>query len=215
MQPSPSEWLIDMTKSWPATADGGGERVSELNVTALLEDLARGDDGALDRLFPVVYQELRRVAHGQLRHERVGHTLNTTALVHEAYVKLVRHPPDVQWKSRIHFSAVAARAMRQILVNHAKARSRAKRGGDAPQVSLDEAVIMPEERADELVALDEALHRLEAMNERQSRVVECRYFGGLTIEETAQALAVSVATVKRDWITARAWLYREVRESLT
>lgn len=190
-------------------------RLSDVNVTALLEDLASGDVGALDRLFPIVYEELRRVAHGQLHRERTGHTLNTTALVHEAYLKLVRHPPDVQWKRRIHFFAVAARAMRQILVNHAKARSRAKRGGDAPQVSLDEAVIMPETRAEELVALDEALHRLEAMNQRQSRVVECRYFGGLTIEETAQVLGVSVVTVKRDWTTARAWLYREVRESLT
>jgi RNA polymerase sigma factor (TIGR02999 family) len=188
--------------------------VSDPNVTALLEDLAGGDAGALDRLFPIVYQELHRVAHRQLYREQTGHTLNTTALVHEAYLKLVRHPPDVEWQSRIHFFAVAARAMRQILVNYARARSRTKRGGDAPQLSLDEVVIMPEARPEELVALDEALHRLEAMNERQSRVVECRYFGGLTIEETAQVLEVSVVTVKRDWATARAWLYREVRESL-
>jgi RNA polymerase sigma-70 factor, ECF subfamily len=184
------------------------------NVTALLEQYAGGDAAALDRLFPLVYEELRRVAHGQMHAERSGHTLDTTALVHEAYMKLVRHPPNVQWQSRVHFFAVAARAMRQILVNHAKSRSRAKRGGGAPVISLDEAVVMPEARAEALVALDGALNRLEAIDARQSRVVELRYFGGLTIEETAQALGVSVVTVKRDWATARAWLYREVRDSL-
>jgi RNA polymerase sigma factor (TIGR02999 family) len=188
---------------------------SDANVTALLEEFAGGDAGALDRLFPIVYEELQRVAHGQMIRERAGHTLDTTALVHEAYVKLVRHPPRVHWESRLHFFAVAARAMRQILVNHARARGRAKRGSDATQISLDEAVVMPETRSAELVALDEALARLEAMDARQSRVVELRYFGGLTIEETAQVLDVSVVTVKRDWTTARAWLYREVRESLT
>jgi RNA polymerase sigma factor (TIGR02999 family) len=189
--------------------------MSDSDVTALLEAFAGGNTGALDRLFPLVYEELQRVAHGQMHHERDGHTLDTTALVHEAYVKLVRHPPRVHWESRLHFFAVAARAMRQILVNHARARGRAKRGSDATQISLDEAVVMPETRSAELVALDEALARLEAMDARQSRVVELRYFGGLTIEETAQVLDVSVVTVKRDWTTARAWLYREVRESLT
>lgn len=189
--------------------------MSDRNVTALLEDFAGGDAGALDHLFPLVYEELRRVAHGQMHAERSGHTLDTTALVHEAYMKLVKHPPNVQWQSRIHFFAVAARAMRQILVNHAKARSRTKRGGDATKISLDEAVVMPETRSEELVALDEALERLEAIDARQSRVVELRYFGGLTIQETAQVLAISVVTVKRDWTTARAWLYREVRASLT
>lgn len=189
--------------------------MSDPNVTALLEQYAGGDAAALDRLFPLVYEELRRVAHGQMYAERSGHTLDTTALVHEAYMKLVRHPPNVQWQSRTHFFAVAARAMRQILVNYAKSRSRAKRGGDAPRISLDEAVVMPEARANELVALDDALKLLETIDARQSRVVELRYFGGLTIEETAQVLAVSVVTVKRDWATARAWLYREVRESLT
>jgi RNA polymerase sigma-70 factor, ECF subfamily len=188
---------------------------SDPNVTALLEEFAAGDAGALDRLFPLVYEELQRVAHGQMHRERAGHTLDTTALVHEAYLKLVRHPPRVQWQSRIHFFAVAARAMRQILVNHARARGRAKRGGSATEISLDEAVVMPEARSEELLALDHALERLEAMDARQSRVVELRYFGGLTIEETAQVLDVSAVTVKRDWTTARAWLYREVRESLT
>jgi RNA polymerase sigma-70 factor, ECF subfamily len=188
--------------------------MSDRDVTALLEEFAGGDAAALDRLFPLVYEELRRLAHVRMNAERSGHTLNTTALVHEAYMKLVRHPPHVQWQSRIHFFAVAARAMRQILVNHAKGRSRAKRGGGAAPISLDEAVVMSEARSEELVALDEALERLEAIDLRQSRVVELRYFGGLTIEETAQVLAVSVVTVKRDWATARAWLYREVRDSL-
>jgi RNA polymerase sigma-70 factor, ECF subfamily len=188
--------------------------MSDPNVTALLEQFAGGDAEALDRLFPLVYEELRRVAHRQMHAERSGHTLDTTALVHEAYMKLVRHPPRVQWQSRIHFFAIAARAMRQILVNHAKSRSRAKRGGDATLISLEEAVTRPEERPEELIALDEALRRLEAIDERQSRVVELRYFGGLTIEETAQVLSISVVTVKRDWATARAWLYREVRDAL-
>ena len=189
-------------------------RMSDPDVTALLDNLARRDYQALDRLVPLVYDELRRVAHRQLYAERAEHTLDTTALVHEAYLKLVRNPPNVQWQNRAHFFAVAARAMRQILVNYAKARSRAKRGGDATKISLDEAVIMPTARAGELVALDEALERLEAMDERQSRIVECRYFGGLTLEETAAVLGVSVATVKRDWTVARAWLYREVRQAL-
>jgi RNA polymerase sigma factor (TIGR02999 family) len=189
--------------------------MSERDVTELLGELAAGDERALDHLFPLVYHELRRVAHGQLNRERQGHTLDTIALVNEAYLKLVKHPPQVAWQGRVHFFAVAARAMRQILVNYAKARSRAKRGGDVVHLSLDEAVVMPEARARELVALDEALGRLEALDERQSRVVECRYFGGLTVEETAEVLDVSVATVKRDWTTARAWLYREVRDSLT
>lgn len=189
--------------------------MSEPNVTVLLEQFAAGDAAALDRLFPLVYEELRRVARGQMHGERSGHTLDTTALVHEAYMKLIKHPPRVQWQSRIHFFAVAARAMRQILVNHARSRSRAKRGGGAPPVSFDEAVVMAETRAEELVALDEALTRLEALDARQCRVVELKYFGGLTIEETAQVLAVSVVTVKRDWSTARAWLYREVSESLS
>jgi RNA polymerase sigma-70 factor (ECF subfamily) len=129
-------------------------------------------------------------------------------------LKLLKNPPRVAWQNRIHFFAVAARAMRQILVSHARARSRATRGGDVTMISRDEAVVMPEARSEELLALDEALQRLQALDARQSRVVELRYFGGLTIEETAQVLNVSAVTVKRDWTTARAWLYREVRASL-
>lgn len=188
--------------------------MSDPNVTALLKQYAGGDWEALDRLFPLVYEELRRVAHAQMYAERSGHTLDTTALVHEAYMKLVRHPPHVEWQSRIHFFAVAARAMRQILVSYAQSRSRAKRGGDATLISLDEGVVASDARPEEVVALDDALTRLEALDTRQSRVVELRYFGGLTIEETAQVLGVSVVTVKRDWTIARAWLYREVRDSL-
>jgi RNA polymerase sigma factor (TIGR02999 family) len=188
--------------------------MADPDVTALLDDLAGGDAAALDRLFPLVYEELQRVAHGQMQRERAGHTLDTVALVHEAYLKLVKHPPRVQWQGRMHFYALAARAMRQILVNQAKARGRAKRGGNASQISLDDAVVMPEARSAELVALDQALDRLAVMDARQARVVELRYFGGLTIEETAELLDISIATVKRDWTTARAWLYRDVRESL-
>jgi RNA polymerase sigma-70 factor, ECF subfamily len=186
--------------------------MSDPNVTALLEQFAGGDATALDRLYPLVYEQLQRVAHDQMKRERSGHTLDTTSLVHEAYMKLVKHPPRVQWQSRVHFFAVAARAMRQILVNHARSRSRVKRGGEVTPVSLDAAVVMPETRPEELVSLDEALERLEAIDARQGRVVELRYFGGLTIEETAQVLGVSVVTVKRDWTAARAWLYREIRE---
>lgn len=186
--------------------------MSAPDVTALLEQFAGGDAAALDRLFPLIYEELQRVAHGQMRSEQSGHTLDTTALVHEVYMRLVKHPPRVQWQGRVQFYAVAARAMRQILVNHARSRSRAKRGGGATPVSLDEAVVTPEARPDELVSLDEALERLEAIDVRQGRVVELRYFGGLTIEETARVLGVSVVTVKRDWTAARAWLYREIRE---
>lgn len=188
--------------------------MSAPDITQLLQDFSAGNPQALDRLFPLVYSELRRVAHRQLGRERAGHTLNTTALVHEAYLKLVGHPPDVDWKDRVHFFAVAGRAMRQILVNYAKAKGRAKRGGGIPKVPLEEAVVMAEERAEELIVLDEALERLGTMNERQVRVVECRFFGGLTIEETAEVLGVSVATINRDWTTARLWLHREVRQAL-
>jgi RNA polymerase sigma factor (TIGR02999 family) len=180
------------------------------DVTQLLERLCQGEAQVLDRLFPLVYAELRRMAHRQLYHERRGHTLATTALVHEAYLKLVKHPPEVSWQGRAHFFAVAARAMRQVLVNYAKARGRLKRGGGASTLSLEEADLTAEVRAEELIALDEALGRLEEMNERQSRVIECRYFAGLTIEETAAVLSVSAATVKRDWTAARLWLYQEM-----
>jgi RNA polymerase sigma factor (TIGR02999 family) len=162
---------------------------------------------------PVVYHELRRIAHAQLRGERAGHTLNTTALVHEAYLKLVG-VDRVEWRDRAHFCAAAAGAMRRILIDYARARKRVKRGGeDAVQVPLAEGLDVAVERSEDFLALDEALTRLQAQNERQSRVVECRCFAGLSVEETAAALDISPATVKRDWDFSRAWLNRELGPS--
>jgi len=176
----------------------------------LLRDLSQGRREALDRLVPVVYDELRRIAHGQLRREDAGHTLNTTALVHEAYLKLV-DLRAVQWQDRMHFFAVAARVMRQVLIDYARGRKRGKRGGDAVRIPLAHDLDAAVEQPELLLELDEALTRLEALNERQCRVVECRTFAGLSVEETAQALGVSPATVKRDWTFSRAWLHRELR----
>lgn len=180
----------------------------------MIEALRLGDDEAFERLFPLVYQELRDIAHSQLRHERNDLTLDTSAVVHEVYLKMVSHPPQVDWTGKRHFLAVAARAMRQVLINYARARGAAKRGGKRIRLSLDENAIVPEIRPEELIALDEALERLAELDERQVRVVECRYFTGLTIEETAQVLETSTATVKRDWASARLWLNREIRRSL-
>ncbi len=181
----------------------------EPDITQLLHELSQGSPDALDRLMPIVYHELRRIAHGQLRRERPGHTLNTTALVHEAYLKLV-NIRQVEWRDRAHFFAVAARVMRRVLIDYARARKREKRGGEAVQVPLVEALDLPVEQADDLLALDDALARLEKQSERQCRVVECRCFAGLSLEETAAALGTSVATVKRDWNFSRAWLNREL-----
>lgn len=178
-------------------------------VTHLLQELTHGGRDAMDRLFPLVYGELRGIAHGRLRNEPAGHTMDTGALVHEAYLKLVDQE-RVNWQNRAHFFAVAARAMRRILLDYAVARQAQKRGGDRRQVPLDEGVLAVEERTDELLALDEALQRLERVDERQGQVVECRFFGGMTIEETAEALGIAPATVKRDWTAARAWLNREL-----
>lgn len=179
------------------------------NISQLLHELSQGSSDALDRLLPIVYDQLRGIAHGQLRGERPGHTLNTTGLVHETYLRLV-NIDQVQWRDRSHFFAVAARVMRRILIDAARARKRDKRGGDLIRVPLDEALDLPVEHADDLLALEEALARLEALNERQSRVVECRCFAGMSVEETAAALDSSPATVKRDWALARAWLNREL-----
>lgn len=180
------------------------------DITGLLRELSQGRAGVLDRLMPIVYDKLRRIAHAQLRGERPDHTLNTTALVNEAYLKLV-NVRQVEWRDRAHFFAVAARLMRRILIDYARARQREKRGGDAVHVPLAEAQDIPLGRAaDDLLALEEALARLEAQSERQCRVVECRCFAGMTLEETAAALGISVATVKRDWTFSRAWLNREL-----
>ena len=184
--------------------------VSPRNVTALLGDWSRGDRTALSQLLPVVYAELRRVAMRQLRTERADHTLQPTALVHEAYMKLADQR-EVEWQSRAHFFAIASQIMRRILVDHARARHRDKRGGGVAPVLFEDALAVADSRDLDLVALDDALSALAELDERQARVVEMRFFAGLEVEEVAEALGVSPTTVKRDWSLARAWLRRELR----
>lgn len=165
----------------------------------------------MDDRFPLVYDELRRIAQHALRAERSGHTLCATALVHEAWLELAKLT-RIQWQNRSHVLAMAAQAMRRVLIDYAVARRRQKRGGGQPIEPLeDDAMAVVTERADDLVALDEALGRLMTLNERHGRIVECRFFGGMSVEETADALGISAATVKRDWTIARAWLNRELR----
>jgi RNA polymerase sigma factor (TIGR02999 family) len=182
---------------------------NQQHVTELLISLRDGDRRALDELVPLVYNELRRIARGKLRYERRGHTLNTTALVNEAYLKLVQ-VDRMEWRSRAHFLAISAQVMRNILVSHARHRKRVKRGGGAPHVSLSEVADFPAGEADRILDLDAALDNLAALNPRHSRIVECRFFGGMTIEETATVLGVSAATTKRDWVVLRGWLQREL-----
>lgn len=180
------------------------------DVTQMLRDWSDGQTQALENLLPFVYAELHRQAANFLGKERPGHTLQPTALINEAYLKLVDRR-DVNWQGRAHFFAVAAQAMRRILVDYAKRKHRAKRGGDQIKVTLEAAeMISAKEKPVDLIALDEALNRLSERDEQQARVVELRYFSGLTLEETAEALRVSRATVARDWETARAWLHREL-----
>jgi RNA polymerase sigma factor (TIGR02999 family) len=193
----------------PRTETGSVMEASR-QITALIAGLQDGEPEAWDRLLPHVYDELRRIAHAQLRRQRRGHTLNTTALVHEAYFKLVDQT-RVPYAERAHFFGIAARAMRQVLIDHARRHATTKRGGGWQRISLDDAQISIEERADMLVALDEALTRLSVLNERLGRVVECRFFGGMTEEETAAALGVTDRTVRRDWTKARLWLYSELQ----
>jgi RNA polymerase sigma factor (TIGR02999 family) len=181
-------------------------------ITDALAAARSGGPDALDRLFPLVYEQLHRLAHRQLGLEGSGHTLSTTALVHEVYLKLAGQA-DAPWQERAYFFAVAARAMRRILVDHARRHQAARRGGKAQKwIALDEVEIAVTERAAEIVALDEALQRLAALDSRQAKVVECRYFAGLTETETAEALGVSVRTVAREWLTAKGWLYQELRD---
>ena len=182
------------------------------DVTKLLIQWSKGDSEALDALVPLVYDELRRLAQLYLSREKPGHTLSSTALVHEAYLRLVQQK-DVTWQNRAHFFGVAARMMRRILVDHARRHGYAKRGGGALTLSLDETVAAAPEREISLVALDDALDSLAKLDERQSRMVELRFFGGLSIEETSEVLGVSAPTVKREWASARAWLYREISGS--
>lgn len=176
-------------------------------VTGLLLAWRAGKPDASNKLFPLVYDELRRIAHGQLGRERDGHTLDTSALVHEAYLKLVDQT-RVHWVDRSHFLAVATQAMRRILVDYARRYSSDKRGNAPRQVSLTDATLVVEERADLLLALDEALIALAKVDERLSRVVECRFFGGLTEDETAEVLGITARTVRRDWTKAKGWLHQ-------
>jgi RNA polymerase sigma-70 factor (ECF subfamily) len=183
--------------------------LSQDDVTGLLLEWRQGDADALERLTPLVYGELRRMAHRYMQQERAGHTLQTTALVNEAYVRLVGQQ-RIDWQNRAHFFAVMAQVMRRVLIDHARRRSYAKREGVAHQVPLEEGAAMTDKRASELIALDEALDQLEKLDPRKSRVVQLRYFGGLSLEETADVLEISVMTVRRDWRVAKAWLYKAV-----
>lgn len=180
------------------------------SITDLLLQVRQGDPDAMDRLFPLVYGELRRIAHRQLQGERRGHTLGTTGLVHETYLKLADQS-RLEWRDRGHFFALAARAMRRILVDYARRYQAIRRGGGVRPLALRDDDAATDERGETLLALDEALERLAALNPRLSQVVECRYFGGLTEEETAEALGVTTRTVERDWAKARGWLFLELR----
>jgi len=180
------------------------------DVTILLKKLTAGDNNASSELMSAVYNELRRLAASYMRRERPDHTLQATALVNEAYLKLVNQR-TTDWQNRAHFYGVAAQLMRRILVDHARGRLREKRGGGQKMVSLDEPLLADERQAGALLELDEALQRLAQLDPRQSRVVELRFFGGLTVEETAKVMGVSPKTVKRDWAVARAWLYRNIK----
>ena len=178
-------------------------------VTKLLQAWGQGKDSALDELLPVVHQELRRLARRYMFGERPGHTLQTTALINEAYLRLV-NSRQVNWQNRAHFFAISAQLMRRILVDSARARGDQKRGGGIPKVTLDEALIGPQEKGQDLVALDDALKVLSGVDPRKSRVVELRFFGGLSVEETAEVLKVHPNTVLRDWRLAKMWLKREI-----
>ena len=181
------------------------------NVTQLLKDWSGGDQTAADNLMPLVYEELRRLAHQYMRREKPGHTMQTSALVNEAYVRLVDQN-QIQWESRAHFFGIAARLMRQILVDQARRRNFAKRGGGAVRVSLNEVVVAVQEQSASVIALDDALRTLEQTDPRKSHIVELRFFGGMSIEETAKALKVSPGTVMREWTFARAWLRTQMSQ---
>src|SRR5271155_3266140 len=181
-------------------------------VTMLLSALTNGEDGAASKLIPVVYDELRRLAGSYMRRERVDHTLQPTALVHEAYLKLVEQR-SVDWQSRAHFFGIAAQVMRRILIDHARGYLRDKRGGGQKPVPIDEALVFAPEQSMELVKIDQALEQLTKLDPRQAKIVELRFFGGLTVEQTADLLGISEKTVKRDWSMAKAWLRGELKAS--
>ncbi len=182
------------------------------NVTFLLRKWSEGDEDALEQLTPLVYDELHRLAHRHMRRESAGHVLQTSALINEAYLRLVDQP-RIEWESRAHFFGIAARLMRRILVDDARKRNSAKRGGSLIQVPLDEVENLMQQQAANVVAVDEALQRLEAVDARQSKIVELRFFGGLSIDETAELLKVSPGTVMRDWTFARAWLKSQMNHT--
>jgi RNA polymerase sigma factor (TIGR02999 family) len=216
---APDPHIRGMIESARSKSDDSYSQVNGLmqtpspdGVTELLLEWKQGDDAALEKLTPLVYDEIRRIAHRFMQRERSGHTLQTTALVNEAYVRLLgqRGPQQIDWNSRAHFYAVTAQVMRHVLIDHARRRRYLKRGAQAQQVSLEEAALMSDERASELIALDEALKTLAELDHRKARVIELRYFGGLSLEETAAILDVSVMTVRRDWRAAKAWLYQAV-----
>ncbi len=181
-------------------------------ITQLLLAWGDGDKRALDKLMPFVYEELRRLARNYMRHQPSDHTLQTTALVNEAYLRLI-DSSQVRWQNRTHFFAISAQLMRRILVDFARAKKAGKRGGQDQKITFDEALPVSSEQESELIALDEALNELAVLNERQSRIVEMRYFGGMTEEEIAETLDISTRTVRRDWSIARAWLYRELKKN--
>jgi RNA polymerase sigma factor (TIGR02999 family) len=181
-------------------------------VTKLLIDWGNGDVSALDRLMPLVYGELRRVAQNQLRLENPGHTLQPTAVVHETYLRLVEQQ-GAEWRNRAQFFAISAQLIRRILIDHARQRHAAKRGGMAMRLELDSSIVAPQSDVVDAIALDNVLQELAGLDSQQSRVVELRFYAGLSIEETALALGISEATVSRDWVTAKAWLYRRLKSS--
>ncbi len=182
------------------------------DATQLLEACRNGNRDAFDSLFSLVYAELRSRAHRLLENQPRGHTLSTTALVHESYLKLIRSE-RLTLQDRAHFLALAARAMRMVLVSYARSHDAEKRGGGNPSINLDDALTLSNERAEQMIALDEALERLSQLNDRLSQTVELRFFGGMTVEETAEALGVAQSTVKLDWQKARAWLHRELTDA--
>ncbi|HKV33923.1 MAG TPA: sigma-70 family RNA polymerase sigma factor [Pyrinomonadaceae bacterium] len=184
------------------------------DVTQLLAAWGKGDKSALDKLLPLVHAELRRIARRQMSQERDGHTLQATALVNEAYLRLAGQQ-GYEWQNRAHFFAVCAQVMRHVLIDHARAHARDKRGGGAIQVSLDEAAALAGQPAEHLLALDDALHFLESVDPQKGKIVELRYFGGLSIDETAEILNISPRTVRREWQRSKAWLYRLITEGLT
>lgn len=185
--------------------------LSQKEVTQLLIDLSNGDQEALDKLLPLVYEELRRLASSYMRRERSDHTLQPTALVNEAYLRLINQK-DVHWQNRAQFFGVAAQVMRRILVDHSRQHYAAKRGGGGVKLALDDRIDVSSERAADLLALDDALTRLNQLDPDQSRIVELRYFGGLSVEETARVMGISAPTVKRNWKMAKLWLYTQIKK---